>query len=322
MPRHIALVLGAGGVVGGAFHAGVLAALAEVGWDARSADLVVGTSAGSGLAATIRLGVPPADLLAGATGEPMSEVGRAFASEAGPMPDLTAALRDAGRGPRRYVPGAPHLAVRAMRRPWEFRPFVAFAGLAPHGRVPTDLVGDRIRRTHRRDWPEEATWICAVDLADGRRVVFGRDRTDAHIATAVEASSAIPGFFRPVEHAGRRFIDGGAHSPTNADLAAGLGFDLVIVSSPMSATRDAIRRPAFTGARAVHAATLRREVAAVRAQGTPVLVLQPDAAVVDAAGLNAMDPRRRGAVAAAAHRSTLARLRRPDTADRVALLTS
>jgi predicted acylesterase/phospholipase RssA len=46
-PR-IALVLGAGGVAGGAFHAGALAALHDaLGWDARSADLVVGTSAGS-----------------------------------------------------------------------------------------------------------------------------------------------------------------------------------------------------------------------------------------------------------------------------------
>ena len=53
-------MLGAGGVTGGAFHAGVLSALAEVvGWDARTADLVVGTSAGSVTAAGLRGGLPP-----------------------------------------------------------------------------------------------------------------------------------------------------------------------------------------------------------------------------------------------------------------------
>jgi len=44
----VGLVLGAGGIAGGAFHAGVLAALEEAtGWDPRRAALVVGTSAGS-----------------------------------------------------------------------------------------------------------------------------------------------------------------------------------------------------------------------------------------------------------------------------------
>src|SRR4029453_17418931 len=45
---RVGLVLGAGGVVGHAFHAGVLRALAEVtGWDPRRAEVVVGTSAGA-----------------------------------------------------------------------------------------------------------------------------------------------------------------------------------------------------------------------------------------------------------------------------------
>ena len=57
-PR-IGLVLGAGGVAGGAFHAGVLAALEEAtGWDPRTAAVVVGTSAGSITGATLRAGLP------------------------------------------------------------------------------------------------------------------------------------------------------------------------------------------------------------------------------------------------------------------------
>ena len=303
-------------MAGGAWHGAVLAALDEAGWDARAAELVVGTSAGAGVAATLRLGVPPADLVAGAIGKPMSDVGAAYFRRAGgpmaiPTPELTGAIRR---------PAAPHLALRAVAQPWRFRPMVAAAGLLPKGTVPTTFLGDRIRRTHTHDWPERPTWICSVRLSDGERVVFGRDLVDADLATAVEASSAIPGFFEPVDHDGESYVDGGVHSPTNADLLAGLGFDMVVVSSPMSGTRDALRRPRWHGARPLHAARLAREVQAVRAAGTPVLVLQPGPEVVDVVGPNAMDTGRRRAVAEVAYETVREHLRSPRVAERLGLL--
>ena len=61
----IGLVLGAGGLTGQAFHAGVLAGIAEAsGWDPADADVVVGTSAGAGMGLYLRLGITPADMLA------------------------------------------------------------------------------------------------------------------------------------------------------------------------------------------------------------------------------------------------------------------
>src|SRR5438445_194005 len=51
------------------------------------------------------------------------------------------------------------------------------------------------------------------------------------------ASCAVPWLFAPVEVDGVRYFDGGVHSPTNLDLLAGLGLDLVIVVSPMSVAR-------------------------------------------------------------------------------------
>ncbi len=312
----VGLVLGAGGVAGAAWHAGVLAALHDAGWDPRTADLVVGTSAGSGMAAVLRLGVPPSDLLAGPLGRKMSPAGSAHAARAGgpveiPFPEL------GGRIPR---PAAPGLVLRALVQPWRFRPFVAMTGLLPAGRVPTTFLGDRIRRTHDEPWPERPTWICAVRLADGKRVVFGRDVDSAHLATAVEASSAIPGFFEPVEHEGVAYVDGGVHSPTNADLLAELEFDIVVVSSPMSGTRSALRRPRWSGARSLHAATLAREVAALRNAGTPVLVLQPGPDVVDLVGLNSMATERRGDIARLSHETVAAHLASERVAERLAVL--
>lgn len=313
----VALVLGAGGVAGGAWHGAVLAALAEAGWDPRTAELIVGTSAGSGMAATLRLGVPPSDLVARALGEPMSDVGAEHARRAGGPVEIPAPVVG-GRIPR---PAAPLLALRSLAQPWKFRPMVAMAGLLPVGRAPGDFIGDRIRRTYDRDWPEAPTWVCAVRLSDGERVVFGRDVLDAHLATAVQASSAIPGFFQPVEHGGETYVDGGVHSPTNADLVAGLGFDLVVVSSPMSATREALRRPRWQGARGLHTAALAREVRAVRSSGTKVLVLQPGPEVVDVVGLNAMDTERRRAIAQVSYETVTEHLRSAGVADRLAALT-
>ena len=64
VPR-VGLVLGGGGTIGAAYHAGVLAALHhDLGWDARRAEVVVGTSAGSLVGGLLRLGVPPDDLAA------------------------------------------------------------------------------------------------------------------------------------------------------------------------------------------------------------------------------------------------------------------
>ena len=313
----VGLVLGAGGVAGAAWHAGALAALADVGWDARAADLMIGTSAGSGTASILRLDVPPSDLLAGALGEPMGPVGAGYAEKAGPP----VAIPSPEIGGRIPLPASPAMALRSLAAPWRLRPMKLAAGLLPPGRASTAFIGDRIRRTHEEPWPERPTWICAVRLADGERVVFGRDVDDAHIATAVEASSAIPAFFAPVEHDGHLYVDGGAHSPTNADLVADLGFDVVVVSSPMSGTADAIRRLKWTGGRFLHRQTLDREVAAVRDADTPVLVLQPDADVVDTIGPNAMDPSRRADVDRAAYDSVTAHLASGAADDRLALLT-
>lgn len=280
----MALVLGGGGIAGAAWHGAVLAALDEAGWEARRADLVIGTSAGANVAAVLRLGVPPADLVAGALGRPLSPEGAAHAARSGGPVDLPAPKLGLAR------PVAPRLALRAIAHPWRFNPMLAMAGLLPTGRVPTAVIGDRIRATHDDPWPEHPTWICAVRMPEGRRTVFGRDVDDADLATAVEASSASPGYFAPVEHAGATYVDGGAHSPTNADLAAGLGFDIVVISSPMSGTR--------------------------------VLVLQPGPEVIDAVGPSSMDPARRRRVAEVAHADVQAHLASPLVADRLDLLRS
>ena len=127
--------------------------------------------------------------------------------------------------------------------------------------MSTAPIGDRIRAIATGRWPEDPTWIVAYRTGDGRRVVFGRDDIEVpDLATAVEASSAVPGRFRPIRLDSGRYLDGAVYSPTNADLVANLGFDLVIVSAPMAATEDALgSRPTLASRpRAWFARLLRR----------------------------------------------------------------
>src|SRR5262245_45165580 len=233
----VGLVLGAGGVDGHGYHAGTRATLADVtGWDPRRAAVIVGTSAGSGVGATLRGGLAAHDLAARITGGPLSAEGAALLSgmqriQPPPLPPV------GGRVP---MPEAPMLLARDLLAPWRFRPGRALAALAPAGRVPTTGMGDRMRRLHPNGWPSEPLWICALRLSDGARAVFGRDASpEPDVGTAVEASSAIPGWFAPVVINGERYVDGGTHSPTNVDLLAGLGLDLIVVISPMSARAEA-----------------------------------------------------------------------------------
>src|SRR3712207_9494451 len=109
-PR-VGLVLGAGGMAGTAFHAGVLQALFEdAGWDARDAEVIVGTSAGSTSAALLRAGFPPVDYVARITGEPMSPEGTRLL---GDVPPVSPARRVLPRSP---VPASASLLRSEERR--------------------------------------------------------------------------------------------------------------------------------------------------------------------------------------------------------------
>jgi NTE family protein len=142
------------------------------------------------------------------------------------------------------------------------------------------------------------------------------------VADAVAASCAIPGFFEPVTIGGVEYVDGGAHSPTNADLLTDSALDLVIVSSPMSAAGNRLRPSLDLPARRLCRLYLGQEAARIRRRGVPVLAFQPTADDLAQMGLNAMDPSRRAPVTRHARRSALKKLEREDTRALLSLLHS
>jgi len=312
----VGLVFSAGGAAAEAWHAGVVRALHEVtGWDARSADLILGTSAGAITGLCLRAGIPPADLYAHRRGEPVSDEGQAII-------DRVVTPYSEGRSDRDWSeqgPQSPTLVARSLWPPWQARPLHAAVGMLPRGTRTTEALQQRMAELHPEPWPEARFWVPAVRLSDGERVVFGRDDLQATAAEAVRASCAVPVLFEPVTVDGQRYIDGGLHSYTNADLMGPPSFDLVVVSSPMSGTAgwSAVRgslseawtsartgvglgdsRPqdadrawwsealelAWDDGRAMRAARrqwvddkLREELEGLRRRGIAVLVVEPDA---------------------------------------------
>ena len=287
---RIALALGGGGLTGTAFHAGVLAALARH-FDAREADLIVGTSAGSTSAALMRRGFPPTDYEARMRGEPLSAQGEAIL---GSMPPLT----DPGPAtPRSRRPASAGLARAVARRPWRYRPGVAASAFLPAGTRPVDPGAQRLSALFE-EWPDKPMWIVAVDADSGERVVFGRD-VRASVGDAVSASTAVPGYFVPVEIEGRRYIDGGAYSVVSLDLLADQNLDLVIVSAPLSTT-DWFARDPGNVPRVAMRTQLAREARAVRASGARIITLAPDEHLRRIMGTNSMVVAKRAPVALAA----------------------
>jgi NTE family protein len=308
---RVGLVLGGGGVVGQAYHSAVLAVLQhDLGFDARSADVIVGTSAGSITGTLLRLGVSPEDLAAWTVKAPLSgddDVLRQL-TESPPPPLAPFNPLQLLRRPLRLP--HPHLLRRALVRPWRFRPLAAGMTLLAPGRH--DIVGqlDALRELEHPGWPEKPLWICAVRRRDGRRVVFGRPPAPTvPLHLAVAASCSVPGYFAPVEIAGRSYIDGGVHSPTNAAILRGAGLDLVIVISPMSG--DPGWRPDFFAAARRHSSRLlNREVRALEAAGIRTVVFAPGAREQEAMGNDMMSREHLNAViresfiAAGAHAAT------------------
>ena len=318
-PR-VGLVLGAGGVLGGAWLAGTLATLTEqTGWDPATADVIVGTSAGSMIGALLASGVPPWFMVAHSAGEtfpglldaqgnPTDEADRSaggvLARRRGVIPDLR--------------PHALRLGLRTLAMPHRHRPGVAAAAFAPRGLMSTRPLRETIMRVVPSGWaPHPAYWAVATDLASGRRVVFGReDAPPADLAQAVAASCAVPAIYRPVRIGDRRYVDGGAWSPSNLDAVARLDLDLVVCLNPMSSRPEELVR-AGRGAlrgrlRRANGRRLGWEARRLRDRGTAVVLIQPVAEDLAVMGGNLMSTARRHLVLSRAQETAAAQVEETD----------
>ncbi|MFL6240078.1 MAG: patatin-like phospholipase family protein [Actinomycetes bacterium] len=314
-----AIVLGAGGVLGAAWMIGGLKAIEDrLGFDPRDAEVLIGTSAGSVVAAALGAGISVPMLV---------RHQRGIVEEGDPVIEYDHEVDTGGSLPPRprLGIGSRGLLLRAARHPRRYPPLAALAALAPHGRGSLDAVGEMIRALSADDeWsPHANVWIMAMDYDTGRRIAFGRPGAPrARLSDAVMASCAIPGWFPAVTIGGRRYVDGGTCSPTSLDLLAGRGLDEVYVLSPMTSFSydepDSVVGRLERRFRRVVTRRLIREAAKVRRTGTRVTILAPGAEDLEAIGVNLMDPARREQVLDTSLRTSAAALAVADQADTIA----
>ncbi|WP_088290828.1 patatin-like phospholipase family protein [Kineosporia sp. A_224] len=292
------LVLGGGGVLGGAWMVGALTALEQVhSVDARDAEVIIGTSAGSVMAAMLGAGVSVEELRAHQLGEavtsgPLAESDWNYdTSTGGPLPPFP-----------RLTPGSTGLFTHNMGRLRRLPPTAVLSAFLPEGRGRLDAVGRLIGALVPSGWAAHpGVRTVAMDYESGRRTAFGAPGAPpADLAEAVMASCAIPGWYTPVTIGGRRYVDGGACSATNVDLAAGLGLDEVFVLAPMvSFAFDSPTHWRAMAERRWRGRVTRRclrEVAKVHAGGTDVTVIGPGPEDLEAIGANLMAVERRRTV--------------------------
>jgi NTE family protein len=308
-----AVVLGAGGRVGIAYHAGSLRALRTVaGIDAATADLLVGTSAGSVVAARLRSGFSVDDLwdlIHDDSPDGPHRRGDALFSRAWKDP-MQLARRAIGST---WVIGRSMVRVPTPRIPHALR------NLFPGGMLHVEAHAD-LEQFLPLAWPEQPLWLCAVDIRTGRRVVLGHpgSRTRADLHRGVLASCAVPGVYQPVRAGGRTLVDGGVHSSTNLDLVAATDIDRVVALVPLGLATPARLDPAMQVLRRRSSRAVRREAAVVAANGIEVLVVEATGAEARLHGANALRTDGGPEIARAAYDATArqleAALRRRDVA--------
>lgn len=304
------LVLGAGGVLGAAWTIGALDAVQDVyGWDPREADVLVGTSAGSVLAASLGCGIAVDALLHHqqglvVEGDPRIEYDH---GSSGALPPL----------PLPFV-GSPRGMISSALHPFRTTPMMALSTVLPLGRGSIEPVGQLVDGiVPRGQWAHHPrTWVVAMDYDSGRRVAFGREGAPgAPLRDAVMASCSIPGWYAPVRVGGRRYVDGGACSPTSLDLLARERLDEVVVLSPMTSTQyddpSSVAARIERRFRRLVTKRLLGEVEKVTGTGTRVTLLGPGPADLAGIGANLMDPRRREQVLETSLRTSRDALREP-----------
>jgi len=212
-----AFVLAGGGATGIAWEAGIIVGLRDGGIDVRDADTMIGTSAGSMVAAHLRVGTDEGNAFTRIQeGAPLASYGRLGAADAA-----------------RYLRASLHLDKSRGRA------LVGRAALTAHTTTEEDWLRAIGLGLVGKPWPERRLLVTAVDAQTGTSVVFDNS-SGVPLERAVAASCAVPGVFPAVEVGGRRYVDGGLRSIANADLATGHKRVLVLSPYPVASNLRAL----------------------------------------------------------------------------------
>lgn len=236
--KKVALVCAGGGVTGALYEIGCLRALEELlDRSVLDLDLYVGISGGAFVASLLASGISPREMY----DEVTSRTPSAFGLNAAPIFRLGIAefLKRSLRAPR-VLTEAVATAFTGEGRSLSDLAWSLFE-LLPPGLMETTGIQEYIHhllltrnRADRFDALPRELYVVAVDLDDGEAVAFGEPgHRDVPVSKAVEASTALPGLYRPVRIGNRDYVDGGVKKTAHINLAIQHGADLVICINPI-----------------------------------------------------------------------------------------
>ena len=237
---RIGLAIAGGGPIGGVYELGALRALDEAieGFDPTRLEVYVGVSSGAFLAAGLANRLSTAEMvrifITGTSHEARFRPGmflqpafREFLRRAASLPSLAA---DWGRDLLRDPTGS------------QFGDLVGrLGGLIPTGLFDNSQIEQFLRELftqHGRSNDfrelERKLYVVAVDLDNGEAVRFGsKGWDDVPISRAIQASSALPGLYPPVDIRGQHFVDGALRRTMHASVVLDHGIDLMFGINPL-----------------------------------------------------------------------------------------
>ncbi|WP_406814395.1 patatin-like phospholipase family protein [Mycobacterium sp. M23085] len=223
MTTKRALVLAGGGIAGIAWETGVLRGIADespaVARLLAESDVLVGTSAGSAVAAQLGSGHSLDELFDRQVAESSAEIDSGVDVET-----ITELFLAALAEPYEET-------LDKTRQQMQRIGAVALATDTVPAPVRRDVIA---RRLPSHQWPDRELRLTAIDVATGELTVFDRD-SGVDLVDAVAASCAVPGAWPPVTIAGRHYMDGGVASSVNLAVAADCATAVVLVPSGVDA---------------------------------------------------------------------------------------
>jgi NTE family protein len=213
-----ALVLAGGGLAGIAWETGVLRGIADKSPPTAEAlldsDVLVGTSAGSAVAAQLCSGLDLDALFDRQTTASSAELNPNVGVEEITELFLSAML----------TPNA------TMAEKLQKIGAVALSTATVSEAIRRDVIAQRLPS---HVWPDRVLRISAIDTATGELVMFDQG-SGVGLVDAVAASCAVPGVWPPVTIGDRRYMDGGVGSSVNMALADDCDVAVVLVPSGRS----------------------------------------------------------------------------------------
>ena len=212
-------MLAGGGLAGIGWETGILRGIADETPQTAKAlldlDVMVGTSAGSTVAAQLGSGLALDVLFDRQTAASSTELNPGFGVDEITELFVTAMLiPNATKAEKLQKIGAVALSTQTVTEA-----------------VRRNVIAERLPS---HDWPDRVLRISAIDTATGELVTFDRNSGVA-LVDAVAASCAVPGVWPPVTIGERRYMDGGVGSSVNMGLANDCDLAVVLVPSGQSA---------------------------------------------------------------------------------------